>query len=109
MSLGKQERFGVIILAAVTLLITACGLLMRYCVPHAKPLPEKTVIYKTATVTDTVYTVYRERKRSGKNEGKADRKAKKSKSNGRKSRKEKNTPSAVPVRDFLKDTIPASR
>lgn len=73
MSLGKQERFGVIILAAVTLLITACGLLMRYCVPHAKPLPEKTVIYKTATVTDTVY---RERKRSGKKEGKADRKAK---------------------------------
>lgn len=106
MSLGKQERFGVIILAAVTLLITACGLLMRYCVPHAKPLPEKTVIYKTATVTDTVY---RERKHSGKNEGKADRKAKKSKSNGRKSRKEKNTPSAVPVRDFLKDTIPSSR
>lgn len=106
MSLGKQERFGVIILAAVTLLITACGLLMRYCVPHAKPLPEKTVIYKTATVIDTVY---RERKRSGKNEGKADRKAKKSKSNGRKSRKEKNTPSAVPARDFLKDTIPASR
>lgn len=102
MSLGKQERFGVIILAAVTLLITACGLLMRYCVPHAKPLPEKTVIYKTATVTDTVY---RERKRSGK----ADRKAKKSKNSGRKSRKERNTPSAVPVRDFLKDTIPASR
>lgn len=102
MSLGKQERFGVIILAAVTLLITACGLLMRYCVPHAKPLPEKTIIYKTATVTDTVY---RERKRSGK----ADRKAKKSKNSGRKSRKEKNTPAAVPVRDFLKDTIPASR
>lgn len=102
MSLGKQERFGVIILAAVTLLITACGLLMRYCVPHAKPLPENTVIYKTATVTDTVY---RERKRSGK----ADRKAKKSKNSGRKSRKERNTPSAVPVRDFLKDTIPASR
>lgn len=102
MSLGKQERFGVIILAAVTLLITACGLLMRYCVPHAKPLPEKTIIYKTATVTDTVY---RERKRSGK----ADRKAKKSKNSGRKSRKERNTPSAVPVRDFLKDTIPASR
>lgn len=106
MSLGKQERFGVIILAAVTLLITACGLLMRYCVPHAKPLPEKTVIYKTATVTDTVY---RERKRSGKKEGKADRKAKKSKNSGRKSRKEKNTPAAVPVRDFLKDTIPPSR
>lgn len=102
MSLGKQERFGVIILAAVTLLITACGLLMRYCVPHAKPLPENTVIYKTATVTDTVY---RERKRSGK----ADRKAKKFKNSGRKSRKERNTPSAVPVRDFLKDTIPASR
>lgn len=102
MSLGKQERFGVIILAAVTLLITACGLLMRYCVPHAKPLPENTVIYKTATVTDTVY---RECKRSGK----ADRKAKKSKNSGRKSRKERNTPSAVPVRDFLKDTIPALR
>ena len=100
MALGRQERRGVIILTVVTLLITASGFLMRYCVPHTRPMPEQTVIYKTETVTDTVY-------RSAGRAGKSASKKKKSANNGRKPRRVKQSPAPVPVRDYLSDTIPS--
>lgn len=106
MGLGRQERRGVIILTVVTLLITGCGLTMRYCVPHAKPMPGQVVVYKTDTITDTVY---RERKRKAYAGDSARTKKKyRNKKEGRKPGREKKTPATAPVRDFLKDTIGTS-
>lgn len=106
MGLGRQERRGVIILTVVTLLITGCGLTMRYCVPHARPMPGQVVVYKTDTITDTVC---RERKRTTHAGDSAGSKNKsKNRKNGRKPSRERKTPAAAPVRDFLKDTIGTS-
>lgn len=104
MGLGRQERRGVLVLTVVTLVITGCGLTMRYCVPHARPMPEQVVVFKTDTVTDTVY---RQRKRARHGKDSVNNKKRKKK-DGRKPGREKKIPATVPVRDYLRDTIRTS-
>ena len=104
MGLGRQERRGVLVLTVVTLLITGCGFTMRYCVPHAKPMPEQVVVFKTDTITDTVYR-QRKHARYGKD---TVNKNKKTRKNGRKPGGERKTPATAPVRDYLRDTISTS-
>lgn len=101
MGLGRQERRGVLALTVVTLIITGCGFTMRYCVPHAKPMSEQVVVFKTDTVTDTVYR-QRRHARHGKD---TENSKKRKKKDGRKSDRGRKTPAAAPVRDYLRDTI----